>query len=82
MKKQQPVVTSITRARFPQKRKLLGLRGRQLGDVECCGIDLRSGEVKYIELTTPGQNIRIAWCRVGIDEPSGAFRLLGDAGYN
>lgn len=54
---------------------MVGLQGQQVGTVEYCGLELESGRVKYVLLTTPWQTLKIPWQSVCVDTKRDRFRL-------
>lgn len=69
-------VEKVTRARLARKWLVVGLRGQQVGTAESCVIDLDSGRIKYLLLTTPWQTLKVPWQSVSVDAEHERFQLL------
>lgn len=59
---------------------MLGLRGQELGQVRRCALDVHTGRVRAVELSTPWQRIAIPWHRVQVDAQARRMQLLAGEG--
>lgn len=73
--KHQAQNNAVSLATFSRRWEMLGMHGQQLGEVGACGIDLLSGQILYLVLDTPWQELTIPWQNVSVDAAAGIFQL-------
>ncbi len=54
---------------------VIGMQGQTLGQIEEIVVDVRSGSISYVMLTTQWSNVQLAWHSMTFDERENAFRI-------